>query len=222
MKLRELFMRTDLDKCYMCDDEVVSKEHVPPRCLFPKSKDLQSGADLRKDLVTVPSCHLHNSEKSGEDVYFLNVLTSCEQINEVGREHFRNQIRRQNERNPSIISRFLERSVDVDDKLGHEIEIERLDGFVTHLAAALYMAFYDTKWNGSELGWMPEFLARSTVSEDTKRLAMVKENDKKFDSVECHGSNQEVFKFQVIEGGKKVKMRLHFYQGCKLYLEFTE
>jgi len=129
-----------MSKCYMCDQTAVGDEHVPPRCLFPKAKDLPNGVDLRKDLITVLSCADHNSEKSREDQYFLNVITSCESINEVGREHYRRQIRRQNERNPSIIARFADRTVEIDDRIAHKIEIDRLDSFVEHLAYALYFA----------------------------------------------------------------------------------
>lgn len=55
-----------MSKCYMCDQTAVGDEHVPPRCLFPKAKDLPNGVDLRKDLITVLSCADHNSEKSRE------------------------------------------------------------------------------------------------------------------------------------------------------------
>ena len=105
-----------MSKCYMCDQTAVGDEHVPPRCLFPKAKDLPNGINLRKDLITVPSCADHNSEKSREDQYFLNVITSCEIINDVGREHYRRQIRRQNERNQSILARFADRAIEIDNR----------------------------------------------------------------------------------------------------------
>ena len=60
--------------CYMCDEESTSSEHVPPKCLFPEQKDLPEGVDLRKSLITVPSCDLHNSKKSNDDEYYSIVL----------------------------------------------------------------------------------------------------------------------------------------------------
>jgi len=81
--------------CYLCDEPAVGVEHVPPRCLFPKVKDLPKGVALRKNLITVSSCDAHNLEKSRDDVYFQNVITGCDCINNVGREYYRRQIRRQ-------------------------------------------------------------------------------------------------------------------------------
>jgi hypothetical protein len=52
--------------CYMCDQPATSKEHVPPRCLFPKGQ--------RDRLITVPSCDTHNREKSQDDEYLRDVL----------------------------------------------------------------------------------------------------------------------------------------------------
>ena len=53
--------------CYMCEELATSVEHIPPQCLFPEQKDLPDGIDLRKQLLTVPSCDKHNSKKSQDD-----------------------------------------------------------------------------------------------------------------------------------------------------------
>lgn len=39
------------DLCYMCDKPGASREHVPPRCIFPEQKDT-NGKDYRKGLIT--------------------------------------------------------------------------------------------------------------------------------------------------------------------------
>ena len=57
--------------CYMCSAPKTSVEHVPPKGLFPKSKDLPAGMNLRKQLITVPACDLHNTEKSHDDEYLM-------------------------------------------------------------------------------------------------------------------------------------------------------
>lgn len=48
-------------KCYFCGKTSTSNEHVPPRNLFPK------GQKYRYNLITVPSCDEHNSDKSDLD-----------------------------------------------------------------------------------------------------------------------------------------------------------
>ena len=60
--------------CYMCDQPSTSAEHVPPKCLFPEKKDLPEGVDLRKQLITVPACYVHNTRKSKNDEYLLFCL----------------------------------------------------------------------------------------------------------------------------------------------------
>jgi hypothetical protein len=33
--------------CYMCDSTAISSEHVPPKCIFPESKDV-AGKNFRE------------------------------------------------------------------------------------------------------------------------------------------------------------------------------
>lgn len=70
--------------CYMCEAPGPTREHVPPQRLFPEQKDTVDGHDRRKNLITVPSCELHNTKKSHEDQYFIFVLESHFLVNEVG------------------------------------------------------------------------------------------------------------------------------------------
>lgn len=54
----------------MCDRLACSREHVPPRNLFPKEKDIRR-ENYRKNLITVPSCELHNAAKSHDDEFLM-------------------------------------------------------------------------------------------------------------------------------------------------------
>jgi len=56
----------------MCDSVEMSREHTPPRCFFPEAKAI--GRDLRRDLITVPSCDRHNSKKSKDDEFLRSVI----------------------------------------------------------------------------------------------------------------------------------------------------
>ncbi|SRR5258708_4338788 len=51
--------------CYYqgCKHRGTTKEHIPPKAFFPK--------DQRNQLLTVPSCELHNNAKSTDDIYVL-------------------------------------------------------------------------------------------------------------------------------------------------------
>jgi hypothetical protein len=54
--------------CYNCGTAASTKDHVPPRCLFPKNN--------RSQLITVPSCAECNQGTSFDEQYFLVTLTS--------------------------------------------------------------------------------------------------------------------------------------------------
>lgn len=64
--------------CYWCGKAALSMEHVPPRCIFPVEKDVKNfyEGSYRKNLIKVPSCDLHNLEKSSLDEYLMAILTS--------------------------------------------------------------------------------------------------------------------------------------------------
>jgi len=70
-------------KCYFCQAYATSREHVPPKCLFPEKKDIL-GFDLRRDLITVPSCEIHNTAKSSDDEFLLLNLSGIVGSNTVG------------------------------------------------------------------------------------------------------------------------------------------
>lgn len=90
--------------CYMCDKSPTSVEHVPPRCLFPEQKDLPDGIDLRKQLITVPSCDEHNTKTSKDDEYLLYVLLMNIANNQSAEQHFDTKVIRAIGRNPSVMA----------------------------------------------------------------------------------------------------------------------
>lgn len=53
--------------CYHCAAEGAGREHVPPKCLFPKGNDWPG-------LMTVPSCTAHNNANSKADEYLRFLL----------------------------------------------------------------------------------------------------------------------------------------------------
>ncbi|MCZ2442845.1 MAG: hypothetical protein LC101_03605 [Flavobacteriales bacterium] len=79
-------MADNIPTCYMCDLEKTSLEHVPPKCIFPESKDT-NGIDFRKNLITVPSCVAHNTRKSGDDEFLMISLAGVLGNNSIGYAH---------------------------------------------------------------------------------------------------------------------------------------
>ena len=94
------------EKCYWCGVDATSKEHVPPKCLFPEDKDIQKIAHdtFRKNLITVPSCDAHNLEKSHEDEYLMACLGGGVLNNEVAYIHTHTKIKLARDRNITLLN----------------------------------------------------------------------------------------------------------------------
>jgi hypothetical protein len=79
-------MNVKNETCYMCENPPTSREHVPPKCLFPESKDVK-GQNFRENLITVPSCDLHNSKKSKDDEFLMVSTAGIIGNNSIGYHH---------------------------------------------------------------------------------------------------------------------------------------
>lgn len=218
--------------CYMCGAMATSEEHVPPKCIFPEKKDLPDGVDLRKQLLNVPACDAHNSKKSQDDEYFLYVLGSSFQINKVGRNQYLSKIRRAIKRNPSLLKKFAMTAIPVmvtdpltnstEKSVAHKLDEGRFNLIIDRLSRAIYYHHFKEKWLG-HVKYRAEFLFATVDQSDesNSRIKAISETaDEWFSKAIYYGENPEVFKYQVIEAKDSRKMRLHFYEGCKLLLIF--
>lgn len=133
-------MKKKFETCYMCEVPETSREHVPPKCLFPEEKDLPNGTNLRKNLFSVPSCDAHNSQKSHDDEYFLYALSGNFLINEAGRNLYRTKVRRAIERNSSLLGQLASTETTVSfidpisgnkvNSVGFELDANRFNTIV--------------------------------------------------------------------------------------------
>lgn len=219
--------------CYMCEAPATSSEHVPPKCLFPEGKDLPDGIDLRKNLLKVPSCDAHNSKKSHDDEYFLYVLSGSYQINEVGRNLYRTKVRRGIKRNSSILGKIASTAKPVSFKdptsgnivnsVAHELDADRFNTMIDRLGRAIYFYHFKDKWTYN-IRYQAEWLFATENQSDASNLRLkeiTKQGDEWFSNAVYYGENPEVFKYQALESENSRKMRLHFYEGCKLLLIFN-
>jgi len=220
-----------VSECYMCGSPASTKEHVPPKCLFPEAKDLPDGANLRKGLITVPACDVHNGQKSKDDVYILYTLVMNLTSNQIGRNQFLTKVRRDIDRNPSLISKFLEGHKPVrihdtktdkqEDTVALRIDLKRFNSALKTLVRALYYHHFKEKWLG-RVSIQSDFLLSidSESSIETNRItnAFSIAADAHFQGLETHGDNPEVFKYQIFNGDERcVRMfRLYFYDESRV------
>jgi len=144
--------------CYMCNEPATTKEHVPPKCLFPEAKDVDDNKNYKINLITVPSCDAHNTAKSKDDVYLLFFLVANIVSNDVSKQHFSSKIMRAVQRTPHVFADFAKKNtpvmlVNAEGEEIHtaaiEIDRERFDSAITHIAHGIYYHKYNNSFSGS-------------------------------------------------------------------------
>ena len=220
--------------CYMCTAAANSREHVPPKCLFPEPKDIGENIDLRKNLITVPSCVLHNSAKSKDDEYLLLGITLNILNNGTALSHFQTKIMRALTRNPKLFGYFAKSqqevvAVDKDgtaiNTLMVKVDNRRFLGSLEHVARGLYYHAYQSRFDG-KCSILPDFMLYAGSEEDVRindrnstALHIIKPT---FDSVECNGENQSVFSYVFLEPDDqgRIALRMQFFGGSNVYVAF--
>lgn len=222
----------DTKKCYMCERIATSKEHVPPLCLFPATKDTK-GINFRKDLITVPSCDIHNSKKSTDDEFLMLSLSGLIKNNPVGNFH---QLTKANRALKRKNKDFIEKQILRNHKYG-KIKttdgkfrtvsvgipnVDRLSDCLEHIAYGLYYHEFDECFEG-EIKMVLEFIEYNDDCLQImkqflkKRFIIEKELDK-----EIKGENPLVFYYQFHEPDNfgLIGMRMVFYGTAEAYFSF--
>lgn len=224
--------------CYWCGQSATSREHVPPKCLFPIASDTSDGKDHREQLITVPSCDLHNAAKSHDDEYLLCVLAFSILNNPVGQQQAASKVLRALKQAPRLAEQVLGKSKEItiqdastgkiDSTIAFMVEQTRLDSALEHIARGLYFHHYRTPWQGT-LRVLSEFLVALDSPAAGARNARIQElrdsASEFFSSVDRNGANPSVFFYQLFDDPKvhphKIVARLTFY-GATSVLAFFE
>lgn len=220
-----------MNTCYMCDKPATSNEHIPPKCFFPKMKDVPNDVNLRQNLITVPSCDEHNTQKSMDDEYMLLILISHFENNMAAQSHFSKQIIRALKRNPKLLHLYKNIRPLMDSRgdiagATFTIDYERFINAIKQMIRALHFHIYKTKWlgdiklinNGLMMQSFENFLGAAqynvALKDAFKEIRELLSNVKKF------GANPSVFYYQYFEDNesnkrKAVALRLVFYEGLE-------
>jgi hypothetical protein len=225
------------DICFACTSPARTREHVPPACLFPESKDTDGKQDLRRNLITVPACPYHNLAKSGDDEYFLWVLSTNLPANSVARNQLARKLIRAHNRRPALGQTILRDTRDVtivDSHSGtrHEAVEAPLDGarfqkVLDLVARGLYRHHFGNRWVGS-VRMHADFIAFPDAPDpadvDANRIVLFNCAQKLFATESQHGENPDVFWYKVHEPKVQYRclMRLAFYGGCTVTAFFGE
>jgi hypothetical protein len=144
-----------MDKCYRCDSDGVTREHAPPDCFFPTG--------YRDNLVTVPSCHEHNTKNSKDVEYVRNVIVSHFSTNDVAREHFQNKVKRSFNKSSKLFDRTFKDvmpiSIDGEETGIFSLDLLRNKTVMEALAYALYYKEFGRTYSGTWEIFCPQLLS---------------------------------------------------------------
>jgi len=210
--------------CYMCHADPVTLEHVPPLCLFPEPKDLSPGEDMRRNLITVPSCEAHNLRKSGDDEYLLVVLVAGISANAAARKQVSTKLMRAFKKRPSkygMFGKVYEIRLFGQQTGMFFVNRSRFDNSIQSVARGLFYHHYGATWTDPILVFSPAFLISSGPNplDAGRALQAIDMLTSTFlASQSVHGDNPEVFTYQLTPLGDRegLIVRMVFYGGIRI------
>lgn len=212
----------------MCEAPASSREHVPPRNLFPESRDV-AGQNYRINLITVPSCDLHNSDKSHDDEFLMVSLAGIIGNNSIGYRHKLGKVDR-------AIRRSSNRLIDqvlIKKKEIHKIEtsenkfinviwgtpdVKRLAQCFDRIARGLHYHHFNKAFDGRvkvHLG----FLKHDHPNPQSWKRFVQRKTELELQGKERYGSNPDVFFYQITDEDQfgLFLFRFCFYGGVNVY-----
>lgn len=215
--------------CYMCHSEASSTEHIPPKCFFPTHGEVSGERSLRQNLITVPSCNEHNSEKSGDDQFLLSIITSHIENNPIAQRIFSTRVMRTLRRKPHLVQRFFRGLMPVFLGRVHtgmfSLDRPRFDKTLINIARGLYFHHY------SKTILTQGHLLTSSIHEVTSERSdeinwSLQQwrvfSERALQNRPIYGENPEVFFYKVVEGDEKgrIVFRMVFYEGVAVDILF--
>ncbi|MGD6803838.1 hypothetical protein [Rossellomorea aquimaris] len=219
-------------KCYWCENEAVSMEHVPPRCLFPEDKDVKHifNKTYREHLITVPSCDEHNLKKSNLDEYLMVTLAGKVGNNSLAYVQTITKIERSRKRNSKLLDIENSEIIKIDEKefpvLWVNVDTQKLDYSFKSIARGLYYHENNNSFKG-ELTTVSKLFNHPDDPNGTEfniRASKMIEDERIHWNTEVKGVNKEVFTYQFspIDDFKTQTLALNFFEGIDVYIIFNE
>lgn len=217
-----LVMEAVIKTCYMCTEVATSGEHAPPRCFFPETKYIGEENNQRINLIKVPSCDLHNSQKSTDDEYLLYLFSMSKRANGCGMVNLHTKVVKSARRRPKLAEKIFKNEKIIDEKNVFEIDRERIDKAMGQMARAIF--HYETG-----LKWFAPVHINSTIFEIPEEQDGMKINRNEVVSAvwsfvaqsfsllkdrPWKGGNQRSFKYKILyEDNEFLLMNFMFYEN---------
>ncbi len=217
-----------VEMCYWCGKLASSREHVPPKSLFPEDKDIKEITDktYRNNLMTVPSCDEHNLSKSNDDEYLMTCLSGRVGNNGIAYIHNATKVKRARERNPNMLQIYKDDVLKIRDK-EFPVQFAIIDNYrlvrsFEAIARALYYHDKDNIFCG-ECKIVSDIFINPEDKESTSfliRAIRLIEDEQPYWNTEVRGNNADIFTYQFspVDGFRCQTLALTFYNTLKVYV----
>ncbi len=204
--------------CYICGADSVSKEHTPARCYFPDD------ASYRKNLITVPSCKVHNEDTSIDDKYVRNIIAMSIDTNQIAFKQFMAKTVKSFKESPKLLhtTTGTKKRITIDGKQSYAFQIDRdrFDKMMRKISYALYFHEENRIWQ-RELIIMTKNLVTDVLQLDELGKTIVQ--FEKIIPINIYdGENPQVFKYSFgdidsADPDDKI-LRMIFYEGFHVWI----
>ncbi len=214
----------------MCERAATSDEHVPPKCIFPEMKD--AGVNLRKELITVPSCDLHNGKKSADDEFLMVSLAGIIGSNSIGYNHKFTKVVRSIKRTSFRILMDAMKNQSVHwvevapnkfiDVIWGTPDFQRLEKCFDHMVRGLHYHHFGRKFLGETSTLLGYTHDQEHNPAEFKRFIKAKVEEE-LRGKERLGNNPDVFTYQFTEPAEYgiFLAHLQFYGGLNIYVSLS-
>ena len=218
------------ETCYMCEAPSSSREHVPSKCLFPESKDV-NGQHFRENLITVPSCDIHNSNKSRDDEFLMISTAGIIGNNSVGYQHKFGKVERAIRRssNKLLEKVFIKKQhYTVKTQNNKYIEViwgtpdyKRLLSCYKHISYGIYYHHFGKRFIG-KLKIIPGYFHKEDINARNFNQFIRDKTELELKDIKKNGSNDEVFYYQFTEEDQfgLFLLKICLYGGIDTYISF--
>lgn len=207
----------------MCDAPATSREHAPPSSFFPHADVF--GKDVRRNLITVPSCDAHNSNKSKDDEFLrAAILLQAAQSSPAARHQFFAKLLRASARKPDAYRAFFTDRGTLDAGKLHAMQLDRdrFDECIDRLARALFFDAFKQRWTLPIGVVSPNFysaIAADQAVPHAPTLEIVAVSQAYLGASPNRGANPEVFEYRLRhdEAEQSFAFAARFYESFEVY-----
>lgn len=190
----------------MCDNSALSTEHVPPKCIFPEGS--------RQNLITVPSCSRHNSEKSGDDEYLRDILAErpLKGDDNVHQNALNDKVDRADKRNTNRRQDVVNNAIIIGGKLASKVDRIRLENIFHHIVTGILLHHYGKQC-------LEECKLVFLFLNPSKSNCLIYDYmSLEFKEYAEYGENKEIFKYKVtpIEWLPNYAIQMNFFNDIKI------